>query len=120
MAGEPGSALEAAERSAQAVMSGNLGQLMMDLTPDALTQMMQMGTQATVMGAPSPLAPGAMPNISGYSIEAVEESADGSVFHVTFESSAGTATLSARWKQIMGQWKIAQVGLVEARLAANE
>ena len=59
MTAEPGSVQEAAERNAQAVMTGNLAQLMADITPEALTQMMTLGAQS------GGLTPGTMPGISG-------------------------------------------------------
>ncbi len=105
---EPGSAREAAERTAAAVMTGNLAQVMADLTPEAMTQMMQLGQQA------GGLAPTSMPSIEGYEIvDAPSASEDASVFNVTFRSAVGTATLATTWKQVMGQWKVIGVGLVE-------
>lgn len=109
---EPGSAREAAERNAQAVMTGNLSQVMADITPEALTQMMTLGAQA------GGLSPAQMPNIEGYEIAEMGETGDGGqLFQVTFRSSVGTATLGATWKQVMGQWKIAKVELVSAEPA---
>jgi len=108
---EPGTAREAVERSAQAVVAGNLPQLMADITPEALSQMMQMGASA------GGLAPSAMPNIQGYEIEEMGQDGDLETFHVTFTSSIGRATVALRWKQIMGQWKITEAGLVSAEPA---
>ena len=104
---EPGSAREAAERNAEAVMTGNLAQIMSDITPDALSQMMSMGAQGGV-------SPASMPNISGYELSDAGTDGDAHVFHVTFASSAGTATLATKWKQIMGQWKVTGIELVAA------
>lgn len=103
---EPGSAREAVERNAQAVMSGNLAQIMADITPEALAQMMQMGAAAGGM------SPASMPNIQGYEVTEMPLDGEAQVFHVRFGSSIGHATLSTAWKQIMGQWKITAVGLV--------
>ena len=108
---EAGSAREAAERNAEAVMTGNLSQVMADITPEALTQMMQLGAQA------GGLSPAQMPNITGYEIAEKGEADGGQLFHVTFRSSAGTATVGTTWKQIMGQWKIAAVQLISAEPA---
>ncbi len=107
------SAREAVERNAQAVMSGNLTQIMADITPEALAQMMQMGAQA------GGLSPAQMPNIEGYEIEEKGADGDAEVFHVTFRSSMGTATLGSSWKQIMGQWKLTAVELISAEMTAN-
>ena len=109
---EPATAREAVDRNALAVMTGNLAQIMADVTPEALAQMMQMGTQA------GGVSPAQMPNIEGYDLKDFGPQEDGGeLFHVTFRSSAGTATLGATWKQLMGQWKIVAVNLVSAEPA---
>jgi hypothetical protein len=86
---------------------------MADITPEALTQMMQMGASA------GGLSPTQMPNISGYELAEVgrTEDGEGERFHVTFVSSIGRATLEATWRQVMGQWKITGVSLVSAEAA---
>lgn len=104
-------AREAAERNAQAVMNGDLTQVMADITPEAMAQMMQMGAEAQANGVPAPTA---MPSMESYTVEPVDEDADSSVFHVTFVSSAGSATLATTWQPIAGQWKIAAVSLVSS------
>ena len=111
---EPGSTREAAERNAQAVMTGNLAQVMADITPDALAQMMQLGARAGAM------SPAAMPGIEGYEITDMGEDAGGAVFHIAFRSAIGRATIATTWKQIMGQWKIAAVALVSVEPAPGE
>lgn len=113
MAAEPGSAREAAERNAEAVMTGNLSQVMADITPEALAQLMQLGAQA------GGLSPAQMPNIEGYDLVEAGEQDGGQVFHVTFRSAVGRATVSATWKQVMGQWKMAGVGLVSVEPASG-
>lgn len=102
---EPGSAREAAERNAQAVMTGNLTQLMADITPEVLTQMM-------TLGAGGGLTPQAMPVITGYELTEAGTDGDAEVFHAKFMSAMGWATLSMKWKPVMSQWKIVEVGLV--------
>ncbi|MGE3077291.1 MAG: hypothetical protein AB7N24_19255 [Dehalococcoidia bacterium] len=108
---QPASAREAAERNAEAIMSGNLSQLMADITPDVLAQVMAMGSQA------GGLSPAQMPNIQGYDIKDFGPDGDVEVFHVTFRSDIGTATISESWKQLMGQWKITAVSLISAEAA---
>jgi len=110
---QPGSAHEAAERNAQAIMSGNLAQIMADITPEALAQVMALGSQA---GA---LTPTQMPNIERYELLDFGPDGDVHLFHVKFISDAGTATIAASWKLIMGQWKIVAVSLVSAEPAAQ-
>ena len=113
MSAGAGTAREAAERVAQAVVAGNIAQLMGEITPEALTQMMQMSAAA------GGLSPAQMPNIEGYKIQEIGPDGDAEVFHLTFTAAVGKATLAASWKQIMGQWKIAAVSLVSAEAAPD-
>lgn len=109
---QPATAREAAERNASAIMSGNLAQLMADITPDVMAQVMAMSAQA-----PQGLSLASMPNIQGYEIVEKGLEGDAEVFEVAFKSDIGTATIAASWKQVMGQWKITAVSLVSAELA---
>jgi hypothetical protein len=94
-------------------MSGNLAQLMADITPEALAQMMQLGASA------GNLSPASMPSIEGFEVTDVgSDGNDGELFDVCFRSAVGTATLRATWKLIMNQWKITAVGLVSAEPAS--
>ena len=68
---QPTTAREAAERNAQAIMSGNLSQLMADITPEVLAQVMAMGAQA------GGLSPAQMPNIEGYELKDFGPQEDG-------------------------------------------
>lgn len=105
----PGSAREAAERNAQAVMSGNISQVMADITPEALTQIMQLAA------ANGGVSPATMPDMQSYEIEDAGQSDDGGErFRVNFVAREGSATLTATWKQIAGQWKITAVNLIQA------
>ncbi len=103
---QPATAREAAERNAEAIKTGNLSQLMADITPEVMTQVMTMGAQA------GGLSPAQMPNIREYEIKEAGTEGDAEVFHVTFRSDLGNATISAAWKQIAGQWKITAVALL--------
>jgi len=111
---QPSTAREAAERNARAIMEGNLSQLMADITPEVLAQVMAMGAQA-----PAGLNVTQMPNIRGYEIAEKGQQGDAEVFDVTFRSDIGTATIAASWKLLMGQWKVTNVALVSAELAGN-
>jgi hypothetical protein len=83
------------------------------LTPEAMGQMMQLGTQG------GGLSPQQLPAITGYTIEEAGGDDETETFHVTFLSASGTATVAARWKQVMGQWKIASLELVSAEAAGE-
>ncbi len=102
---KPGSADEAAERNARAVMEGNLAQIMADITPDVMAQLMQ-------LGASGGLTPQTMPGITGYEVINMGPDGEAEVFEARFLSEVGTATLATKWKQLMGQWKIVEVALV--------
>jgi hypothetical protein len=106
MSSGPGDLREAVERNAQAVMSGNFAQLMADITPEALAEMMKLAAGAGEMSLAQ------LPAIEGYDISEVGPEGDTSVFEVTFRSAAGTATLAAAWREVLGQWKITAVRLV--------
>ena len=103
----PATSREAAERNARAVMVGDLAQVMADVTPQALQQLMSLGSGG--------MSPSALPSITGYEVqEQPADEAEGDLFHVRFDSPQGTATIAARWKQVLGQWKITEVSLVQA------
>jgi len=97
---------EAVDRNARAVMTGNFAQIMADITPEALAQMMQQ------MPASGQFSLMSMPTITGYDVEAMAADGDACVYNVTFRSEAGTVTLASQWKQVLGQWKITGVQLV--------
>lgn len=108
----PGSAREAAERNAKAVMAGNISQVMADITPEALTQMMQLAA------ANGGVSPATMPNMQSYAIEDAGPTDDGGQrYRVTFTAAEGTATLTATWKQVLSAWKITAVALESAQRA---
>jgi hypothetical protein len=110
----PGSAREAAERNAQAVMSGNISQVMADITPEALTQMMQLAA------ANGGVSPATMPNMESYEIEDAGQTEDGGQrYRVTFVAAEGRATLTATWRQVLNGWKITAVALESAQRAED-
>jgi hypothetical protein len=96
-------------------MSGNLAQVMLDLMPEALGQLMQVGAAMPGGGM------GATPTIASYEIGEVEDDGEGELFRTTFTSDAGgRATLAVRWKLVLGQWKIAQITLVSMEAPPGE
>jgi hypothetical protein len=109
----PTTAREAAEQTAQAVVAGNLAHLMSAITPEALTQMMQMSASAGGLTLTQ------MPTLTGYEIEEMGQTEDGEgeTFQVTFKSSAGNASLETTWRQVTGAWKITAVQLLSAEAA---
>jgi hypothetical protein len=111
-AGEPAGLRQAVERNAEAVRTGNLAQLMADITPEALADMMRAAPSGLSMANFAQL-----PEVTGWSTEYRGREGDAEAFSVTFESAAGTATLLSRWRRVVGQWKVVGVQVVAAEAA---
>ena len=105
-------AREAVERNAKAIMEGNLAQLMADITPEALAEMMKMTAGQSAVSLQQ------LPAITGYAIEDLGEDGDVHRFDVRFESALGNVTLATGWKVLLGRWKVASASLVSAELKA--
>ena len=103
---EPEGLHEIVVRNAEAVVAGNFAQIMADITPEALAQMMQMAPTDGSFSLAN------MPGITGYELAFMGEEGDACLYHVTFESEPGRATLGVTWKSLMGQWKITAVSVV--------
>ncbi len=108
---EPPPLREVVERTAQAVMSGNFMALMADITPEALGKLMQMAPSAGQMNL------AALPQITGYQVDELAAAGEVQRYRVTFQSALGTVTLASHWKQVLGQWKIADFDEVQFDLA---
>jgi hypothetical protein len=111
MSDGPGTAREAAQRNAEAIATGNLNQVLADITPEVIQKLMQMGAQ---MSAQLGVQPGAinassMPSIEHYSVEPAGTSGDDERFETTFTSADGSATVASTWRLIGEQWKIVDV-----------
>jgi hypothetical protein len=113
-AAEPEGLREVVERNAEAVRTGNLAQLMADITPEALADMMRMAPNGMSMASFAQL-----PEVTGWSTVYLGRDGDAETFSVTFESAAGTATLLSRWRQVVGLWKVVGVRVVAAEAAAG-
>lgn len=112
--GEPAGLREVVERNAQAVMTGNFAQLMSDITPEALAQMMAFVPQGGALSLAN------MPNISGHEVIAIGPADDGGyVYHIAFTSAIGKATLAATWREVLGQWKATALALVAIQPATT-
>ena len=105
----------AVERNAQAVVEGNFAQLMADITPEALAQMMQMAP-----GTASAASVAQLPSITGFTISEKGVEGEAHSFEVTFDSAAGTATLMTTWAPVVGQWKITGVSVVSLTPAPSD
>lgn len=102
---EPGDVRAAVERTARAVMTGNLAQVMADLAPEAMAQLMQLASGA------QGLSPSQLPSIDGFEVEEDSVSADEARFRVRFRSSVGNVVVATTWRPMLGQWKVAEIGL---------
>lgn len=104
---------EAAIRNADAIKAGNFIQIMADITPEAMAQMMQLGATAGVnagTAAAAGLSMTNLPTITGYELTEPVAELDGSeTITATFTSPLGSLTIASSWKQVMGRWKIAAV-----------
>jgi hypothetical protein len=108
---EPGDVRAAVERTARAVMTGNLAQVMADLAPEAMTQLMQLASGA------QGLSPAQLPSIDGFEVEEVSASAEEARYRVRFRSSMGSVTVATTWRPMVGQWKVVEIGLAGFELA---
>ncbi len=113
MSAEPGEARAAAERTARAVMTGNLAQVMADLAPEAMTQLLQLASGG------QGLSPAQLPGVEGFDLEELGADEGEARFLVRFRSSAGNVTVSTRWRPVLGQWKVVEIGLAGFEAAAG-
>jgi len=102
---EPGDVRAAVERTARAVMTGNLAQVMADLAPEAMAQLMQLASGA------QGLSPSQLPSIDGFEVEEEAASPEEARYRVRFRSSMGSVTVATRWRPVVGQWKVVEIGL---------
>ncbi len=100
MSGEPGDPREAAERTVRALLTGNLAQVMADLAPEAMGQLMQLASG--VQG----IALGQLPTIERYELEEVPAPEGEAGFLVRVVAPVGTVSVATRWRPILGAWKV--------------
>lgn len=91
---------DAVNANCQAMLSGDMMKLMSDLTPEALGKLM--ANAGSNMGA--------MPALKSYNIDSYEQQGDDHVFKVSFEGDQNF-TATATWRDVGGQWKIADVAM---------
>ena len=92
---------EAAHRHAKAAVDGNLGQLMSDLTPEALAGLMAQGG-----------AGGGFQQPSGYELKLHAQEGDDYLFDVTYQGPVGNVTLRDRFRVIGDQWKVVEAKIL--------
>jgi hypothetical protein len=92
---------EAVKQNCQAVLTGDLMRIMGDLTPEALGKLMAGGGGGGM---------GAMPTLTSFNIESHDEQGEDHVFRVKF-SGDQDFTAIATWRDVGGQWKIADLAM---------
>jgi hypothetical protein len=92
---------DAVKANCQAVLTGDMMRVMQDLTPEALGKLMaNMGSGGGAMGPPP----------KSFEILSHEEKGEDHVFTVKFEGDQA-ATAVATWRDVGGQWKIADLAM---------
>lgn len=90
----------AVHRTCQAVVAGNLAQVISDLTPEAMGKLMTGQAQ---------LGGGGIPQISGYEVRSILPDGEDYLATVVFKG-AQEVGLQARWRRVDGAWKIVDFG----------
>lgn len=86
------SAEETARRHGQAVVDGNMAQVMADLTPEAMAKL---GGIA-----------GSLQGVTAYEIAKHEQDGEDHVFDITYSAAAGPLTVRSRWREMGEDWKV--------------
>jgi hypothetical protein len=86
-------------RTCEALLAGNYAQILMDLTPQAMTKLSQSLTQGGVqMGGP-------LPKLTAYEIVSRAQEGDEHFYDVRFSGDVRLG-VRARWKAIDNSWKL--------------
>lgn len=96
---------EAVKANCQAVLAGDMMRVMGDLTPEALGKLMS--NMSAGGGA------GMGPPPTGFEILSHDQQGEDHVFKVKF-SGEQEATATATWRDVGGQWKIADLAMETA------
>jgi hypothetical protein len=87
-------------RACDALLVGDIWTAMNDLTPEALSEAMSIGSGIAQI-----------PSASGYTIESRSESGGEHRFDVRFETNVGPVMAHAVWRQFDGFWKVTSLGV---------
>lgn len=101
---------EAVKANCQAVLTGDLMRIMQDLTPEALGKLMS--------GAGGGGNMGAMPALTSFDIQSHDQQGEDHVFKVKFSGDADFTAI-ATWRDVAGQWKIADLALEQPAAPAG-
>ena len=91
------SAEAAAHAHAQAIVKGDYGAMIGAMTPDALGQAMEIGSNTW--------------NCSSYELTPQGPHGDAFVFDITYQTDRQTLHMRERFRQIDGEWKLSDIEL---------
>jgi hypothetical protein len=100
---------EAVKANCQAVLTGDLMKIMGDLTPEALNKLMAAGGGGGM---------GAMPALKSFDIQSHDQQGEDHVFKVKFTGDQDFTAI-ATWRDVGGQWKIADLNMQQPEGAAS-
>ena len=90
---------EAVTRNCQALLAGNIAQIFADMTPEAMAKMASAGAGGMA---------GGLPQLTSYDVVSRVQEGDDHLYDVQFHGTPSFG-VKARWREIAGQWKIADV-----------
>ena len=89
---------EAVTRNCQALLAGNIAQIFTDMTPEAMAKMASAGGGAAMSAG--------LPQLTSYDIVGRAQDGDDHLYDVQFRGQVNFG-VRARWREIDGQWKLA-------------
>ena len=87
---------EAVTRNCQALLTGNIGQIFADMTPEAMAKLASAGGGAMA---------GGLPQFTSYDIVSRAQDGDDHLYDVQFRGDQSFG-VKARWRDIGGLWKL--------------
>jgi hypothetical protein len=89
------SAEEAAHAHARATVAGDIGTIILSMTPDGLAKAMEVGNTTW--------------NVAGYELSVEGEDGEDHLFRIRYETDTGPLALRYRFRDVEGDWKIVDV-----------
>ena len=87
---------EAVTRNCQALLTGNIGQIFADMTPEAMAKLASQGGGAMA---------GGLPQFTSYDVISRSQDGDDHLYDVQFRGDQSFG-VKARWRELGGQWKL--------------
>jgi hypothetical protein len=95
---------DAADQFTRDLLAQNIAGLMVAFTPEGMGKAMAM--QAQAQANPRPPA-------TGYDIELGEQEGDDHVVDIVMKSADAQATITTKWRQVAGDWKVNDISVKE-------